>query len=59
MQARRQDGGVVTKKNIARAEELGEVGKRVVGHTMRRPIYDEETGLIAPRGGRLSDQMRG
>lgn len=59
MQARRQDGGVVTKKNIARAEELGEVGKRVVGYTPRRTIYDEETGLIAPRGGRLSDQMRG
>lgn len=58
MQARRQDGGVVTKKNVARAEELREVGKRVVGHTPRRPIHDKETGLIAPRGGRLGDQMR-
>jgi len=58
MQARRQDGGVVTKKNVARAEESREVGKRVVGYTPRRPIYDEETGLIAPRGGRLGDQMR-
>ena len=58
MQARRQDGGVVTKKNVARTEELREVGKRVVGHTPRRPIYDKETGLISPRGGRLGDQMR-
>ena len=58
MQARRQDGGVVTKKNVARAEESREVGKRVVGHSVRRPIHDEETGLVAPRGGRLGDQMR-
>ena len=58
VEARRQDGGVVAKKEVTRAEELREVGKRMVRDGVRRTIHDEETGLVAASGGRLCDQVR-
>src|ERR1019366_6120427 len=54
----RENGGGVAEERIARAEELRQIGKGVVRDGVRRAIDDEETRLVAARGGRLRDEVR-
>ena len=58
VKSRGENGGVVAKKRVSRAEESREIGETVVGEGVRRALDDEEPGLIAAGGRSLRDEVR-
>ncbi len=58
MEARGQDGGIVAKKRVAGAQELRQIGERMVGEGVGGAIDHQQARLIATRSRHLRDQAR-
>ena len=57
MKPRGEDGDVIAKKRVPGAEKTWQLGKCGVFDGMSRAINDEQSRLVAARGGSLRDEM--